>query len=435
MGTLLAVRFVLAAALFWGLVLATGAARQPAHPAPAGHRLSPSGSAPSATARRPAPTSSRSSGSTRRCCPCCSTPSPRWSRSLRSRWGASSASRRKTGALVLASGGLVLVLAGAGAGALDPLGSAAGDHGRRRLHDLHPHLGRASPTRVGPLLLSALVCTGAATTLTIATAVVGRPAPGRRDRDRLRLAGGHRGHLDRGCRQPVLRRAQARRPDDRLDPLDGRAGDDGRAGLPGLRRVAEPRAARRRGAAWSAPCSSSARRPAGPRRRARRTRPPEERAMAGSLDGQGGARDGRDPGRRARHRRRAGRGGRDRLLHGPHARASTGPSTTGRRRSRRPPSSSTPPAAAGSPSRSTTCSPIGCAALVARIDDEQGRLDVLVNDVWGGEKLAEWDTPIWEHDLDGGLRHAAPGDRHASHHEPLRPAAADPPPRRPASSR
>src|SRR5213080_4977958 len=43
-------------------------------------------------------------------------------------------------------------------------------------------------------------------------------------------------------------------------------------------------------------------------------------------------------------------------------------------------------------------------ALVARSDDEQGRLDVLVNDIWGGEKLAEWDTPIWEHDLAGGLR-------------------------------
>ena len=43
-------------------------------------------------------------------------------------------------------------------------------------------------------------------------------------------------------------------------------------------------------------------------------------------------------------------------------------------------------------------------ALVARIDAEQGRLDVLVNDIWGGEKLAEWNTPIWEHDLDGGLR-------------------------------
>ena len=44
------------------------------------------------------------------------------------------------------------------------------------------------------------------------------------------------------------------------------------------------------------------------------------------------------------------------------------------------------------------------AALVARIDAEQGRLDVLVNDIWGGEQLMEWDTPIWEHDLAGGLR-------------------------------
>jgi NAD(P)-dependent dehydrogenase (short-subunit alcohol dehydrogenase family) len=43
-------------------------------------------------------------------------------------------------------------------------------------------------------------------------------------------------------------------------------------------------------------------------------------------------------------------------------------------------------------------------ALVQRIDAEQGRLDVLVNDIWGGEKLAEWDTPVWEHDIDGGLR-------------------------------
>jgi NAD(P)-dependent dehydrogenase (short-subunit alcohol dehydrogenase family) len=43
-------------------------------------------------------------------------------------------------------------------------------------------------------------------------------------------------------------------------------------------------------------------------------------------------------------------------------------------------------------------------ALVQRIDAEHGRLDILVNDIWGGEKLAEWDTPVWEHDLDGGLR-------------------------------
>src|SRR3954463_12331484 len=43
-------------------------------------------------------------------------------------------------------------------------------------------------------------------------------------------------------------------------------------------------------------------------------------------------------------------------------------------------------------------------ALAERIDAEQGRLDVLVNDVWGGERLFEWDTPVWEHDLANGLR-------------------------------
>jgi NAD(P)-dependent dehydrogenase (short-subunit alcohol dehydrogenase family) len=43
-------------------------------------------------------------------------------------------------------------------------------------------------------------------------------------------------------------------------------------------------------------------------------------------------------------------------------------------------------------------------ALVGRIEAEQGRLDVLVNDIWGGENLFEWDAPLWEHDLDNGLR-------------------------------
>jgi NAD(P)-dependent dehydrogenase (short-subunit alcohol dehydrogenase family) len=42
--------------------------------------------------------------------------------------------------------------------------------------------------------------------------------------------------------------------------------------------------------------------------------------------------------------------------------------------------------------------------LVERIDSEQGRLDVLVNDVWGGEHLFEWNKPVWEHDLGNGLR-------------------------------
>ncbi|WP_066363757.1 SDR family oxidoreductase [Herbidospora mongoliensis] len=42
--------------------------------------------------------------------------------------------------------------------------------------------------------------------------------------------------------------------------------------------------------------------------------------------------------------------------------------------------------------------------LVARIDREQGRLDVLVNNIWGGENLFSWDKPLWEHDLDAGMR-------------------------------
>jgi NAD(P)-dependent dehydrogenase (short-subunit alcohol dehydrogenase family) len=42
--------------------------------------------------------------------------------------------------------------------------------------------------------------------------------------------------------------------------------------------------------------------------------------------------------------------------------------------------------------------------LVERIDREQGRLDVLVNDIWGGELLVDWNKAVWEHDLDNGLR-------------------------------
>jgi NAD(P)-dependent dehydrogenase (short-subunit alcohol dehydrogenase family) len=48
--------------------------------------------------------------------------------------------------------------------------------------------------------------------------------------------------------------------------------------------------------------------------------------------------------------------------------------------------------------------PEAVAALRDRIDAERGRLDVLVNDIWGGERLFTFDTPIWEHDLDNGLR-------------------------------
>lgn len=48
--------------------------------------------------------------------------------------------------------------------------------------------------------------------------------------------------------------------------------------------------------------------------------------------------------------------------------------------------------------------PDAVAALVDRIDQEQGRLDILVNDIFGGDRYAEFDTPLWDHDLRGGLR-------------------------------
>ena len=43
-------------------------------------------------------------------------------------------------------------------------------------------------------------------------------------------------------------------------------------------------------------------------------------------------------------------------------------------------------------------------ALVTRIEREQGRLDILVNDAWGADFLIEWNVPVWKHSLDGGLR-------------------------------
>ena len=42
--------------------------------------------------------------------------------------------------------------------------------------------------------------------------------------------------------------------------------------------------------------------------------------------------------------------------------------------------------------------------LVQRIEREQGRLDILVNDIWGGDWLTEWNVPVWEHSLENGLR-------------------------------
>ncbi len=43
-------------------------------------------------------------------------------------------------------------------------------------------------------------------------------------------------------------------------------------------------------------------------------------------------------------------------------------------------------------------------ALFDRIaEEQQGRLDLLVNDIWGGEQLTHWGTPFWEQPLGDAL--------------------------------
>ncbi|HMB89621.1 MAG TPA: SDR family oxidoreductase [Rhodothermales bacterium] len=42
-------------------------------------------------------------------------------------------------------------------------------------------------------------------------------------------------------------------------------------------------------------------------------------------------------------------------------------------------------------------------ALVERVRAKQGRLDILVNDIWGGDALTEWGKPFWQLDLAKGF--------------------------------
>ncbi|MGG6311891.1 SDR family oxidoreductase [Paenibacillus macerans] len=54
--------------------------------------------------------------------------------------------------------------------------------------------------------------------------------------------------------------------------------------------------------------------------------------------------------------------------------------------------------------RTDHTSPEQVRALFERVKAEQdGRLDLLVNDIWGGEKLTHWNTPFWEQPLADGL--------------------------------
>jgi drug/metabolite transporter (DMT)-like permease len=85
--------------------------------------------------------------------------------------------RRTAASLVLASGGLVLVLAGAATGGVDALGAVLG-LGAAVVYSTYILSSEGVASRLGPLPLGALVCTGAATTLTIASLAAGDLQPG-----------------------------------------------------------------------------------------------------------------------------------------------------------------------------------------------------------------------------------------------------------------
>jgi drug/metabolite transporter (DMT)-like permease len=84
---------------------------------------------------------------------------------------------RRVAALGLASGGLALVVAGAGAGTLDPVGAALG-LGAAVVYSTYILVSDGIAGRVRPRVLSALVCTGAAVTLLTGSALLGELRPG-----------------------------------------------------------------------------------------------------------------------------------------------------------------------------------------------------------------------------------------------------------------
>ena len=86
--------------------------------------------------------------------------------------GRERANPRTAAALVLASTGLVLVLAGAGGAELDPIGTGLG-LAAAVVYSVYILTSEGVAARIGTLALSTLVCTGAATTLTLAGMALG----------------------------------------------------------------------------------------------------------------------------------------------------------------------------------------------------------------------------------------------------------------------
>ena len=175
-GTLLAVRFVLAAVLFWGLVLASGSIREVRGPGGrvvlAALALGACGYAAQAGAFFAA--------------------LQRIDASLLSLLiytfpamvavaavllGRERMDGRRLAALGLTSGGLVLVVASAGTGTLDSLGTALA-FAAALVYSAYILVSDGLVARMRPLLLSAFVCSGAAATLTVGSALLGELRPG-----------------------------------------------------------------------------------------------------------------------------------------------------------------------------------------------------------------------------------------------------------------
>ena len=175
-GTLLAVRFALAAALFWVLILARGGATEVRSLARCdvalalalggGIYAAQAGGYFAALARIDASLLSLLVYTF-----------PAMVAVVATVRGRDRLDRRRTTALVLAVGGVGLVLAGAGVGALDPLGTALG-LGTAVVYAGYVLVSEGVAARVRPQVLAALVATGAAGTLTAASALLGELRPG-----------------------------------------------------------------------------------------------------------------------------------------------------------------------------------------------------------------------------------------------------------------
>ena len=91
--------------------------------------------------------------------------------------GRERADRRRLAALAVVSAGLVLVVAGSGAGSGEPLGAAIGLV-TAVVYSVYILVSEGISRRVPPLVLSALVCSGAAVSLTAGSAALGQLRPG-----------------------------------------------------------------------------------------------------------------------------------------------------------------------------------------------------------------------------------------------------------------